>query len=315
MTKKFIQSFKNCIEQSERIMVAAHVRPDGDSIGSILAMGLALREAGKYVEMVSEDGVPRDFRKLQGADQISHSRKENVDLVIVLDSGDLTRLGSTLEGIDKVDVNIDHHKDNPQYGALNLVDPEAASTTEILAEILPAVGLPITQAVANALLFGILTDSQRFRTLNTTPNTLRTAATLMEHGADINQLNQILAQRSFKAVRYWGVGLSTLEQDDGLAWARLSLAGRKAVGYPGRDDADLVSVISNIDGVRVAVLFIEQENDAVKISWRAKKGYDVSKIANHFGGGGHTAAAGATIEGKLKEVQSRVLEATKTMLN
>ncbi|MDH5606360.1 MAG: DHHA1 domain-containing protein, partial [Anaerolineae bacterium] len=189
------------------------------------------------------------------------------------------------------------------------------STTEILSELIPGAGLPVTASVAEALLFGILTDSQGFMTLNTTANSLRAAAALVEQGADMNNLYyQVLAKKSYEAVKYWGAGLASLKREDGIAWTELSIEDRQQANYPGRDDANLVNLLSRIDGVGVAIVFIEQDNEKVKVSWRAKKGFNVSEVAASFGGGGHVAAAGATIEGKLEEVQERVLSATKTAI-
>ena len=315
MSKEFLAAFRDRIDRAEKIMVTAHIRPDGDAIGSILSLGLALREAGKQVEMVSKDGVPDDFKFLEGAADIKSKSEGGVDMVIALDSGDITRVEAALNGSLNVDVNIDHHISNPGYGELNFVDAKAVSTTEILSELIPGAGLPVTASVAEALLFGILTDSQGFMTLNTTANSLRAAAALVEQGADMNNLYyQVLAKKSYEAVKYWGAGLASLKREDGIAWTVLSIEDRQQANYPGRDDANLVNLLSRIDGVGVAIVFIEQDNEKVKVSWRAKKGFNVSEVAASFGGGGHVAAAGATIEGKLEEVQERVLSATKTAI-
>jgi len=315
MSKEFLAAFRDRIDRAEKIMVTAHIRPDGDAIGSILSLGLALREAGKQVEMVSKDGVPDDFKFLEGAADIKSKSEGGVDMVIALDSGDITRVEAALNGSLNVDVNIDHHISNPGYGELNYVDAKAVSTTEILSELIPGAGLPVTASVAEALLFGILTDSQGFMTLNTTANSLRAAAALVEQGADMNNLYyQVLAKKSYEAVKYWGAGLASLKREDGIAWTELSIEDRQQANYPGRDDANLVNLLSRIDGVGVAIVFIEQDNEKVKVSWRAKKGFNVSEVAASFGGGGHVAAAGATIEGKLEEVQERVLSATKTAI-
>jgi phosphoesterase RecJ-like protein len=176
--------------------------------------------------------------------------------------------------------------------------------------------LEITKPVAAALLTGIVTDTLGFRTSNTTPESLRQAADLMEHGVDMPDLYmRALVRKSIPAARYWGAGLSSLQNEDGIVWATLTLADRKSAGYGGNDDADLINLISAIDGNQVGMVFVEQSNYHVKVSWRAlEPGVDVSAIAQHFKGGGHAAAAGADIEGGLTEVRAAVLKKTREML-
>jgi bifunctional oligoribonuclease and PAP phosphatase NrnA len=137
----------------------------------------------------------------------------------------------------------------------------------------------------------------------------------MAAGASLPDIiERSLHRRSFAAARYWGFGLGHLEQAGDVVWATLSLAERKAAGYPGRDDADLVNILSSIDGTRAALLFIEQEGGKVKISWRVREGMDVTTLAASFGGGGHPAASGASLDGGLDEVCRKVVAATQAWL-
>jgi phosphoesterase RecJ-like protein len=149
-----------------------------------------------------------------------------------------------------------------------------------------------------------------------TPEALRQAAVLMETGVDMPDLYMRgLVRRSFQATRYWGAGLSSLTQDSGIVYCTLTMADRKAAGYGGNDDADLINVISAIDSNKVGMIFVEQHDNHVKISWRSlEPGVDVAPVAKHFGGGGHMAAAGADIPGTIKEIQAEVLKTTKEML-
>jgi phosphoesterase RecJ-like protein len=191
------------------------------------------------------------------------------------------------------------------------------ATCAILTNHLPEWGLTITQPIAAALLTGIITDTLGFRTANTTPEALRQAATLMETGVNMPEIYmRALVRRSFPSARYWGAGLSSLESKHGIVWGTLTVTDRKQAGYGGNDDADLINIISAIDGNKVGMIFVEQTDSHVKISWRAlEPGIDVSPIAKHFGGGGHAAAAGADIPGILSEIQPLVLKTTKEMLN
>jgi phosphoesterase RecJ-like protein len=148
------------------------------------------------------------------------------------------------------------------------------------------------------------------------PNTLRVAADLFEVGANLPELyDKALLSRSFKAARYWGSGLSSLKLEDRLLWTQLTLEDRLAASYPGRDDADLINVLQTVEDADVFVIFIEQSPDSVKVSWRARPGFDVSQVALQFGGGGHKPAAGAEIQGSIDEVVAEVLTATRPLLN
>jgi phosphoesterase RecJ-like protein len=212
-------------------------------------------------------------------------------------------------------LNIDHHNTNLNFAAINVVDSGAAATCQMLAALLPAWGLPISREIAEALLTGIITDTIGFRVASTSPAVLRTAADLFERGADLPTLYaKALLTRSYEAVRYWGAGLSALKLEDRLLWTRLTLEDRRAVNYPGRDDADLVNILQTVEDADVFVIFIEQNDGTVKVSWRARPGFDVSQIALRFGGGGHKPAAGASIQGSLEEVIQKVLDATRPIL-
>jgi len=315
MDKQIAEGIRNKLDRAQRILVLSHIRPDGDAIGSLLGLGLALQEIGKDVTMVSVDGVPVNFKHLPGSDRVVKHPKGEYDLVAMVDCSDLQRVGDILNGYKIPDLNIDHHVTNLDFAKINLVDTGAVATTEILTEYMPEWGLPITQSIASVLLTGMITDTLGFRTSNMTPKALRVAATLMELGANLPELyNQALKQRSFEAMRFWASGLSNLERNGPLVWTTLTISDRRAAGYHGRDDADLINLLSSIDGAVVSLIFVEQPNKAIKVSWRAQPGVDVSQIALQFGGGGHPAAAGAEIEGEIDNVRSSVLQETSKLL-
>ncbi len=316
MDQGIIIAIKERLSVAQNILVVSHVRPDGDAIGSLLAFGLALQEAGKKVQMVLADGVPSSFRHLPGSEQIRKSADGTFDLIVTLDCADLKRVGRVLEGYDKPDINIDHHITNELFGALNLIEPDAVATASILFRHLPEWGYMITQPVAANLVTGIVTDTLGFRTTNTTPESLRQVAALMELGVDMTNLYyRGLVRRSFTAARYWAAGLSSLQRADGIVWGAMTLADRKNADYPGNDDADLINVISSIEDCDISIIFVEQTHGSVKISWRTQTPeLDVSQIAKQFSGGGHPGAAGADVTGTLAEVQESVLAATRRAL-
>ena len=303
------------LENAGSIGIVAHIRPDGDAIGATLGLGLALINAGKTVQMVLKDGVSPTFRHLTGASQVKRTFEGEPDLVIVLDSSDLLRTGG-LPGERKPDICVDHHITNENFASINLIEPDAVATCAILAEHLPAWGLTMDVDVARALLTGILSDSIGFRTSNTTSDSLRLAASLMDAGANISELyNKALISRSFEATKYWGFALTRMQRNEKLVWTSLTLEDRKASGYFGNDDADLINIISSIDSFDIAIVFVEQSKDKSKVSWRAVPGFDVADLAHQLGGGGHPAAAGVELSGSLAEVQEKILQATQNYLD
>ncbi|MFH1183468.1 MAG: DHH family phosphoesterase [Chloroflexota bacterium] len=299
------------------LLIVSHVRPDGDAVGSLLGLGLAMQARGKQVQMVLADGVPSAFRHLPGADQIKTSVNSDFDTFITVDCADYKRTGKIFASLRPPDINIDHHITNEKFAGLNLIEGQEVATSAILTNHLPWWGCTITAPIAAALLTGIITDTLGFRTSNVTPEAMRQVATLMETGVDMPDLYMRgLVRRSYAAARYWARGLSSLERMDGIVYGTLTLEDRKAVRYSGSDDADLINVLSAIDGFKVALIFVEQPKDHVKISWRAlEPGIDVSAVAMRFGGGGHAAAAGADVEGSLADVTKSVTKSTKEMLS
>lgn len=329
------QQIRAMFAEAQTFLIVSHIRPDGDAVGSLLGLGLALQQAGKSVRMVLADPVPANFRHLEGSRQI-HRRASAQDiqqagLVVVVDCSDLQRVGGVAEqGAEgetpailngrTPDLVIDHHITNLRFGRHNLVLPEVVATAAIITRHLADWGLQITQPVAAALLTGIVTDTIGFRTSNMNPEALRLSAELMEYGVDLSDLyTRALVNKSFEAARYWGAGLQKLERETypngtSLVWTSLTLEDRKTTGYTGNDDADLVNLLSSIES-DLALIFVEQKNGHVKVSWRAKNGYDVSQIALQFGGGGHPAAAGADLNGPMETIQANVIEATRQVLS
>ena len=310
-------AIKDRLQGARCVLITSHIRPDGDAIGSVLALGLALEDAGKQVSMVLADGVPANFRHLPGSERIQTAAQGDFDLTVTVDCSDLKRVGNALDGRRAPDIVIDHHVTADAFGTLNLVDPEAVATASVLARCMPGWGLKITPPIAASLMTGLVTDTLGFRTANTTPEALRQAADLLELGVDMSALYfRSLVRRTFPAARYWGAGLTSLQRSDGIVWATLTLEARQASGYTGNDDADLINVVSSIDDADAALMFVEQSAEKTKVSWRGlRPNVDVSKIARQFNGGGHKAASGAEVSGTLAEVQEKVLAATRKYLN
>lgn len=311
MGNQIDKEIRSAFSEAKRIVVTSHIRPDQDAVGSLLALGNALEAAGKDVQMVLTDNISVAMRFLQGAEKVKRQAELPFDLFVSLDCSDTKRLGDALPSDVTVDINIDHHLSNLNFGRINLVEPENVATCAVLAAHLHEWGLVIDKPVAEALLVGILGDSLGFRTSNTTTDTLRLAADLVDMGVNLTEIYaKTLVGRSFSSAKYWGVGLEKLSRKGRVIYTSLSLADRKKASYPGNDDADLINLLSTIDEADVAIMFVEQGQKKVKVSWRAIQGIDISKLALTFGGGGHPAASGAEIEGLLPEVQEKVISAT-----
>jgi phosphoesterase RecJ-like protein len=294
MDESLENSIRQEISKAKKILLVCHMRPDGDAIGSLIGLGLALEAAGKTTRLVSVDGAPSSFKFLSGYEKIVQTIDENYDLMIAIDCSDLHRTGFDAKIQGRVDINIDHHITNDNFARFNWA---------------------LNKEIAMALLTGIITDTIGFRTSNVTPRTLRIAADLMSMGVNISEIYmRALVNRSIEAVRYWGAGLNKIHQEDSMVWTSLTIEDQKKTRYSGRDDADLINILASIEGISICMIFIEQPGGGVKVSWRAQPGFDVSQIAMQFGGGGHPAAAGAMYEGGLKEVQDIVIRKTQKLL-
>ncbi|MGZ9235875.1 MAG: DHH family phosphoesterase, partial [Anaerolineales bacterium] len=219
-----IGAIKERLDRSKNVVVASHVRPDGDAIGSLLGLGLALRDSGKSVQMVLVDGVSTSFRHLEGSELILKEPTGEHDTFVTVDCADFKRVGKVFENFGQPDINIDHHITNENFGKINFVLPEYPATCAILAKSLPDWGYPLDLDSSSALLMGILTDTIGFRTANVTPATLRQAALLMESGAALSDIyTQSLVSQSFPASLIWGSALSRLVRENGLVWTVITL--------------------------------------------------------------------------------------------
>jgi phosphoesterase RecJ-like protein len=314
---EFDELIRQRISDSRSVLVASHIRPDGDAIGSSLAFSLALVDLGKQVQVVLPNAVPENFAFLPGVDLVVTKASGEFDLIAVLDCSDLKRIGNALLGYRVPDLTIDHHVTNDAFGLLNVIEPEAAATASVLIRHMHSWGLKISPPMATNLMTGLVTDTLGFRTSNTTSETLRQAADLMDLGADLDDLYyRSLVRRTFMEAKYWGLGLSSLEKSDGIVWATLSIKDRQASGYSGNDDSDLINIVSSIDEAYIAIMFVEQDEMRTKVSWRGLKPWiDVAKISCQFNGGGHKAASGADITGSLEESRTVVITATRLELD
>jgi phosphoesterase RecJ-like protein len=311
------ERLRGLLQNAQTIAIVGHARPDGDAVGSTLALTLGIQRSGKEVVPILADGVPNRFLFLPGAERVVREIPAGIDLLIAVDCSDLERIGISPEKMPREpDVNIDHHPTNTRFATVNLVVPDAAATAELLYDVWSSLKLSMDEAIATNLLTGLVTDTIGFRTPNVTAKVLRVAGALMDAGAPLAKLyERSLHKRSFIEARYWGCGLSRLEQADGVIWTSLTLEDRALVGYQEPDDADLINLLTTVAGAKVTLIFVEQPNGKVKVSWRSIKGLSVAGLAESFGGGGHDQASGAMIQGTLDEVKVLVLASTQAVVN
>ena len=312
-----IERLRGLLQDAQRIAIVGHTRPDGDAVGSALALALGIIKSGKDARPVLADGVPNRFLFLPGAETIAREIPAGIDLLIAVDCSDLERIGISPEDLPREpDVNIDHHPTNTHFAAANLVGSDNAATAELLYDLWPPLKLSMDEAIATNLLAGLVTDTIGFRTPNVTAKVLRVAGALIDAGAPLADIyERSLHRRSYIEARYWGCGLSRLEQADGLLWTSLTLEDRVRVGYDELDDADLINLLTTVAGAKVTLIFVEQPNGRVKVSWRSIKGLSVAGVAESFGGGGHAQASGAMIEGTLDAVKVLVLASTQALIH
>ncbi len=301
------------------VLLLGHVNPDGDQLGSLLGLGLALTQAGWAVTMAGPHPVPEPLRFLPGSTLFQHwaAPKGPFDLVIVCDCPDPRRTGGLLEGArgprTQV-VNIDHHPDNSRYGTVNWVDVSASAAGEMVYDLIEVLGLKITPEVATNLFTAIHTDTGSFRYSNTSAKAFRTAAELLARGADPARVAAHLYEtRRPESLALLGRLLQQVRiSPDGLvAWLALP-AGSAPEAFLQAED--LVNYPRSIGSVQVAILLRETPDGNVKVSLRGKGQVAVNAIAARFGGGGHANAAGCTVEGPLEEATAKVLSAVSETL-
>ncbi len=303
--------------EHRRFAILSHVRPDGDALGSQLALALSLKQLGKDVRVWNEDGMLEKYSFLARAQLLTKppSGPEDVDVAIALDTAIQNRLGTAFQAIRtaKIWINIDHHPSNPGYGDLVYVDPTAPATGQILFELIKSERLPFDRAIAENLYVAISTDTGSFQYPNTTARTFEIAAELVRAGVDVGRINQqVFENYPRRRVELLRELLRTMRFEGGghVASFSLSLKTAAELGVLPEDNEGLIDHLRAIRGVIVAVFFEELTDGKVRVSMRSKsEKTDVCAICQKFGGGGHTLAAGARVRGSLAEVEQRILEA------
>jgi len=310
------RAIQNAINDAKHIAVITHIGPDGDAIGSLSAMGLALAKFGKQPTLLCDDNVPERFRYMALTEQVQRPKENGYrsDLVVALDCGDEQRMGQSFAALagEPPIINIDHHLTNTSFGQINLVVDTAVSTTEILYDLFVDLDLKITSDLAMSLLTGLVTDTLGFRTVGTSAKTLKIASKLMEAGADLSiATSQGLNLKAYSTLNLWRYGLENMRLEDGLIWTTITQAQRNAANYRGSSSNGLSNLLADVDRAAMGIVIMEMGDGNIRIGLRCRPPYNVAEIALNLGGGGHSLAAGCSIEGELKQVESLVVSMAK----
>lgn len=304
------------------VCIVGHVRPDGDCVGSQLALAHALRYAGKRVTVWNADPIPAKLAFLDPEGLLQPpTPKRRFDCIVATDAASLDRLGGVAPHIERRRslINIDHHESNTRYGDLNWVEPASPSTGELIHLLCRRAGWPVTPEMANLLFAAISTDTGSFQYESVRPETFAVAADLVRAGVRVGELCRRLYQSQTRA----GVELLRhvyrsfkLSPDGRLAWFWLRPADLARTGAERSDTEGLIDHVRSVDSVVAACVFEDLGDGSVRLSLRSKSpAVDVNRVAARFGGGGHPAAAGARLAGAPASVQRRVLSALREALD
>ncbi|MCM8813599.1 MAG: bifunctional oligoribonuclease/PAP phosphatase NrnA [Candidatus Omnitrophica bacterium] len=306
------------IEAHQNFLIVAHVHPEGDSIASQLALAHLLRARRKTARILNADAVPNNLRFLPGWEGVERAGRSaadelNFEVVMILDCGDLERIGAVKKYIpaSALVVNIDHHISNTKFGALNWVDPHASSTGEMIYQLFKTAGVGLDDLSALYLYVAIMTDTGSFRYSNTTSATHKIAAELLHFAIDPTKVYEYIYEtKAFETLKMLGEVLNDLQRsrDGKIVWFKVTRDMMRRYKLSNEHTEHFIDFVRMVEGAAVAVFFREMdEGNVIKVSFRSKAQVDVNKIAQAFGGGGHQAASGCILEGDITQIEERVL--------
>ena len=297
------------IQQRRRFLVTSHARPDGDAIGSTLALAQVLHKMGKSAEVVLRDSVPVIYKPLPQAETIVQSSQVNgdYDAAILLECDSIER--TCLHGLERhFLINIDHHISYKAFAHVNWIDPTAVATAEMIFRLAQAAQVMLTPEIATCLYTAVLTDTGAFCYAPTSARTFDLAKYLVEHGADPGRIaRNVYFSNPMAKMCLLGAALSRLERDGAITWMSVTRQDMERFGALDEDCEGLVNYALGISGVEVAVFFREVPKERVRVSIRSKGAVNAAEFAEKFGGGGHECAGGFSTEGPVPEAAQRVL--------
>jgi phosphoesterase RecJ-like protein len=296
------------IRGRQRFLVASHARPDGDAIGSSLAMALALQHLGKQARVVSRDPVPPQMQGFPGvsAVEVTARVEDPADAVIVMECGDVQRTG--IEGLERgYIINIDHHPGNTMFGALNWLDLSAAACGEMVFELVGQLGVPLTREIATHVYVAILTDTGAFHYANITPRTFDICRQCVEAGVNAPEVaRSIFDSNNLARLKLYGAVLHRMQLDPSGRIATVSVTQQLAheCGGTYEDTEGLVNLPLTVKDIVAVAFFKENGPGDWRVSMRSKGNIDVNAVAREFGGGGHVNASGCSARGELDTLKA-----------
>jgi phosphoesterase RecJ-like protein len=310
------------INKSQHLLLTSHADPDGDAVGSVLALGLALSKLNKKATLYNPSPIPAVYRFLPSVERIvRHIKKANTyDLALILDCGDLSRIGEASATICQIpiQINIDHHISNTRFGHIQLIDTKACATSEIVYRLLKAMAAPLDTDIATSIYTGILTDTGSFRFSNTNPAAFAISREMTELGVDPYKVAQhVFGTYSLGRIKLLNLALDSIEISDNgkLSIMTVTRAMLEKTGTQPEDVDGMINYARRIEDVKMAALIQEQKNRdgesnqrrRYHVSLRSDGTVDVAAIASVFGGGGHASAAGFQVETTLAQLKSEII--------
>ncbi|NJP04833.1 MAG: bifunctional oligoribonuclease/PAP phosphatase NrnA [Chloroflexaceae bacterium] len=315
----------DALKDANRVLLLTHVSPDGDAIGSLLAVWHVLHDMGKTPIALASSALPDVVATLPGIEHVQVYQRGDVfpeaDLVWLVDAATLERTGPVFEDHEATLrehplIIVDHHVTNTGPGMINLIQSSAASCADVLLRLFQAMECPITPAVATCLLLGLTTDTQSFQTTSTKAQSFESAAVLIHHGADHHDVvKQIFYQTPYETLKLMGLVYSEMQRDGDIVWVRIT---RQMMEQTGAEDGaydDILHLLQRVQSVRICVLFKEREDGNVKLSLRSTPDFNMAEIARRWGGGGHAQAAGATLHMDLPTAEREILPEIRAVCN
>jgi phosphoesterase RecJ-like protein len=306
-TSPEIRTIVDAIRARQRFVISSHARPDGDSIGSQLAMAYALRSLGKEVEVINADPAPPPLMAFPGVSdiRIAPHADGDFDAAIIMECGDLARTG--VSGLERFFVvNIDHHPGNTGYGQINWFDSSAAACGEMVFDVVRALGVPLTIEIATHVYLAILTDTGSFHYSSISPQTFEICREALEAGVDpVLVARKVYDSNNMGRLKLFGAVLSAMQIDPTgrIAIVYVDHEMARAAGGTYEDTEGLVNLPLTVKEIQAVVFFKQEEGDEYRVSLRSKDAIDVGAVAKEFGGGGHKNAAGCTVTGAVEKLQ------------
>jgi phosphoesterase RecJ-like protein len=312
-----IAKISEIIKKSKTFFIAGHVKPDGDSLGSALALASFLNRTGKKTSVYCKDKIPIYLKFLNGSNKIkiSANKTDIFDCAVILESINFARIGDIITPTQaKKIINIDHHQTHTNFGDVNYIVPKSSSTAELIVKILEFMKVKLTKAEAECLYTGIVTDTGRFQNTNTTANSHIACAKLMEYNIDINKIHkQIYENTSLSSLKLQGLGLCNMKVilRGNVAYIVLTKEMFKKSKANYDDSESIVNYTLRLQGVKIGCVFKEEDKNTTRVSLRSIKDVNLLNIIERFNGGGHKNAAGCTIKASINKAVKLVCEILK----